>query len=135
VPDEDFEARVDLTADQCVVDESNFFIRGHIQIPIDKHAEPLAFAVWTSLSKESFDQMSLRWDHGDRVSDGPYFGWLCTPIWIYPDTIHLPLSVRCRPPGQTPLFTVENNDHPLAIDQQRGITVQTWHELALKLLS
>ena len=32
--DEDFQRRVDLTADQCVIDEEFFFIRGHIEIPI-----------------------------------------------------------------------------------------------------
>ena len=33
VPEDEFARRVELTADQCVVDGKTFFVRGHIQIP------------------------------------------------------------------------------------------------------
>jgi hypothetical protein len=40
-----------------------------------------------------------RWESPDRSSDPPYFGWLCSPILVYPSTIHLKLSVQSRAPG------------------------------------
>jgi hypothetical protein len=134
VPECEFAQRVDLTPDQCVVDEQTFFIRGHIEIPIHNFPEPLSFSVWSSLSEHSFLHMSERWDSPDRVTDPPYFGWLCSPIAAYPSTIHLKLSVQSRPPGLTPLFTVEESDHPLAIDQRNGIAIDRWHQIAHEIL-
>jgi hypothetical protein len=134
VPAEEFDARVELTEDQCVVDEQHFFVRGHVQIPVHGSGEPLEFSVWSSLSEESFCDMALNWDSPERTELPPYFGWLCTPVWVYPGTIHLPLSVQCRERGLTPIFTVTNFTHPLAVDQQNGITIQQWHEMAQQLL-
>ena len=134
VPESEFAQRVELTPDQCVVDEQHFFVRGHIEIPIHDTAESLAFSVWSSLSERSFLHMSERWESPDRDGDEPYFGWLCSPIPCYPSTIHLKLSVQSRAPGVTPLFTVEPTDHPLALDQHNGIDVERRHELAHRLM-
>jgi hypothetical protein len=134
VPEAEFDRRVELTRDQCVVDEKLFFIRGHIEIPVHDFPEPPSFSVWSSLSKESFLHVCERWEAPDRATDAPYFGWLCSPIAIYPSTINLKLSVQSRPPGLTPLFTVEPNDHPLALDQRNGISIERWHEFAHRLL-
>lgn len=134
VPEGEFAERVELTADQCVIDEQTFFIRGHIEIPIKNHSEPLAFLVWSSLSEQSFVHMTKRWDAQDRAADSPYFGWLSSPIPVYPNTIHLKLSIQSRSPGLTPLFTVETSEHALSIDQNRGITIEQWHDLAHRLL-
>lgn len=135
VPEDEFDQRVELTADQCVIDGNTFFVRGHIEIPILDHDQPLAFSVWSSLSEASFVEMTDRWQALDRVNDGPYFGWLCSPIAVYPSTIHLKLSVNMRVPGLTPLFEVEPTDHPLAVDQRQGISIAQWHAMALALMA
>ena len=134
VPEGEFAQRVDLTPDQCVVDEKTFFVRGHIEIPIHDYPEPLAFSVWSSLSERSFLHMSGRWDSSDRASDPPYFGWLSSLIAVYPSTLHLKISVQSRPPGVVPLFSVEENKHLLSIDQHSGISIDRWHEIAHRLL-
>ena len=134
VPEIEFDKRVELTKDQCVVDKQTFFIRGHIEIPIHNYSESLAFAVWSSLSEESFIHMSERWESPERASDPPYFGWLCSPISAYPSTIHLKLSVQSRSLGLTPLLTTQLTEHPLSIDQHNGISIKRWHELTHKLL-
>lgn len=134
VPEAEFNQRVQLTPDRCIIDRQHFFIRGHIEIPIHNYPEPLAFAVWSSLSEKSFLHMSERWEAPDRASDPPYFGWLCSPIAVYPSTIHLKLSVQSRPPGLTHIFTLEPTEHPLAIDQRNGISIDRWHQIAHQLL-
>ena len=40
VPENEFAQRVELTSDQCVVDDQTFFIRGHIEIPIRDYPSP-----------------------------------------------------------------------------------------------
>jgi hypothetical protein len=135
VPDAEFENRVELTADYCVIDDETFLVRGHIQIPIHGHHDPLAFSVWSSLSRDSFLHMADRSEAADRADDAPYFGWLCSSLPVYPSTLHLKLSVHQRPPGLTPVFIVEDDDHPLAVDQREGVDVARWHQLALQLLT
>jgi hypothetical protein len=70
VPESEFDSRVELTQDQCVVDEEHFFIRGHIDIPIHGQDEPLSFSVWSSLSEESYLRMSDRWEEPDALEAG-----------------------------------------------------------------
>src|SRR6266513_1176133 len=84
VPDADFDQRVELNADQCVVDKKHFFIRGHIEIPIHNYPEKLSFSTWSSLSEQSFLHMCDRWVDANRAADSPFFGWLCSPIPVYP---------------------------------------------------
>lgn len=134
VPEAEFSERVELTADQCVIDNQHFFIRGHIELPIHDNPEPLAFSVWASLSEKSFLHVCERWEAPDRASDPPYFGWLCSRISIYPNTVHLKMSVQSRAPGVVPQFTVEPTNHPLALDQHNGISIARWHEIAHELL-
>ena len=134
VPESEFDKRVDLSPDQCVVDGQTFFIRGHIEVPIHEYPDRLSFSVWSSLSEQSFIHVSKRWEDPDRASDPPYFGWLCSPIAAYPSTIHLKLSVQSRPPGLTPLFSLGPTEHPLSIDQRNGISIQRWHAIAHQLL-
>ena len=134
VPEAEFARRVELTPDQCVIDGKTFFVRGQIDIPIHDYPEPLLFSAWCSLSETSFAHMSDHWEWPDRDLDPPYFGWLLTAIDVYPNTVHLKVSVQSRVPGLPPIFTVEPTDHPLALDQHHGISIARWHVLAHQLL-
>lgn len=134
VPEAEFQQRVLMSADVCVIDEKIFLLRGHIEIPVLDIGESASFSVWTSLSEASYMHLGKRWEAPDRANDPPYFGWLCTQIPVYPSTLHLKLSVQSREPGLVPLFTVEPTEHPLAVDQHRGITSARWHELARALM-
>jgi hypothetical protein len=134
VTENEFEKRVDLTRDQCVVDEQHFFVRGHIQIPIIGSDDVFSWSVWCSLSEQSFLYASDRWFEPARVNDPPYFGWLMTSLPVYPETRHLKTSVQSREVGYVPLVTVESTEHPLAIEQHNGITRARVEEIAHALL-
>ncbi len=134
VSESEFSQRVELNPDQCVVDGRNFFVRGHIEIPIRGYPDPMAFSVWSSISQQSFVHMCQRWEAPDRAADPPYFGWLCSPIAVYPSTIHSKLSIQSRSVGFIPLFTVEPTSHSLALDQNNGISIERWHAIAHRLL-
>ena len=72
-PEAEFDERVELTADQCVVDGEHFFVRGHIELPIIDTTDTFAWSVWCSLSEKSFRDMTERWEDPLRDGDG-YFG-------------------------------------------------------------
>jgi hypothetical protein len=87
-----------------------------------------------SLSESSFEEVSEHWDDPERTWIGPHFGWLCTPIPEYPDTMLLKTSVRQRPPGERPLVELEPTDHRLSRHQREGIEPADLREIIQRLL-
>lgn len=130
VAESEFRSRVELTDNQCIVDDKHYFIRGHIDIPVLASTEVFSWSVWCSLSEKSFWHASKRWKKKSRVNDDPYFGWLMTRLPVYPDTLHLETSVKPREVGRVPLVTVERLEHPLAVEQRHGITSERVREIA-----
>ena len=67
--------------------------------------------------------MSELWESFGRENEPPYFGWLSTALPCYPDTLNLKTHVHTRPVGLRPLVELEPTEHPLAVEQQNGITM------------
>ncbi|MCA8917803.1 MAG: DUF2199 domain-containing protein [Planctomycetes bacterium] len=127
----------ELADSACVIEtanETSFYVRGHIEIPIRDYAEPFIWSVWASLSEMSFEHAMEHWNTEGREADEPYFGWLCSSLPVYPDTMFLKTGVQSMPVGLVPLITLEPTDHPLAVDQRSGVDieqVQSWAERLL----
>ncbi len=135
VPEDEFDGRVELDDSLCVIDRQHFFVRGHIQLPIRDHDEPFAWSVWCSVSKESIARMMQLWDDPERVHAEPYFARVSTSLPTYePETLHLKTTLHERDPGIIPLVELEPTDHPLAVEQREGITMERVQHLAHVLL-
>ncbi len=134
VPKEERETRCNLTSDLCIIDGEHFFIRGCLEIPVLVGPRPFVWGVWTSLSKENFKRAVEMWEKPGREHEPPYFGWLCTSLPLYPDSLHLETHVHTRPIGQRPFVELEPTDHPLSVEQRRGITMERVREIAEALL-
>jgi hypothetical protein len=125
------EKRTELTEDFCVIDEQHFFIRGHIQIPIIDSHEKFIWSVWASLSAENFLKSNELLLVEGREDEEPYFGWLSTELSIYPvTTLSLKTRVHTQEVGAVPLIELEETDHPLAVEQREGITLERVKEIA-----
>lgn len=133
VPREEFDDRVELTQDLCVVDGKTFFIRGHIEIPIVGRADVFSWSAWCSLSETSFRDCMARWHDSDRIGD-THFGWLCTALPLYPSTLHLKANVRSREVGVVPSIEIQPCDHPLYSDQQNGLSWKRIEAMVHELL-
>jgi hypothetical protein len=134
IPEADREARAELLDDFCSVDGEHFFIRGLHEIPIIGREETFGWGVWTTLSKASIETVQDAWERPDRDSIGPFFGWLNTSLEFYPETINLKTHVHINPPPFIPSIELEPTDHPLAVEQRRGMTLQRAIEIAEALL-
>lgn len=127
VAEEERDIRVELTSDTCVIDCEHFFIRGVIQIPVDGHADLLGFGVWVSLKRENFIEYIK---HLDSAQIGPFFGWLCTRLTCYAEnTLLLKTMAHFRGGGLRPVIELEATEHPLAVDQRKGITLRRAWEI------
>jgi hypothetical protein len=129
VPEAERLKRCHLTSDTCVVDDEFFFVRGCLEVPVSGQSEPLSWGVWTSLSAANFRHFEDLYEQPGRASHGPFFGWLSSHIWIYPDTLNLKSMVHLRDDGIRPFVELEQTDHPLAVEQRQGITVERVAEI------
>jgi hypothetical protein len=113
----------------CVIDKEDFFVRGCLDVPIIGHDDVFSWGVWVSVSKKSFDKIVELWGNKHRGNEGPFFGWLCNDIKIYPETFNLKTNVQLRDNGLRPFIELEPTDHPLAIEQRNGIKLKRVEEI------
>jgi len=129
VPKEERDRRCFLDEDYCVINEEDFFVRGCLEVPIIGQDEPFIWGVWVSLSRKNFERTRELEEDPKRVEEPPYFGWLCSRIEIYPDTAGLKTNVHTSPVGKRPSIELEPTDHPLAVEQRIGISVERVQEI------
>ena len=130
-------AESELGQEQCIIVAEggpHFFVRACLEIPIIDQQRAFTWGVWVSLSEQSFAEVSEHWDDPERTKSGPYFGWLCTIIPEYPDTMYLKTSVHQREVGLRPLVELESTDHLLSVHQREGVSSKDMQSIIAKVL-
>ena len=123
VPEADFASRVFLTSDLCVLDNEHFFIRCVLPFRIRRTEDDLYWGVWSTLSEVNFVRYQAAYDE-DTSDWEPMFGYLANRLPGYPDTLALKVSVQTQGEGDRPVLTLEPTDHPLAIEQRDGMSLE-----------
>jgi hypothetical protein len=126
-----------LGEEQCIIESGeglHHFVRTCLEIPVRGTGAVFTWGVWVSLSERSFEEMSEHWEDPERTTLGPYFGWLCTTIPEYPDTVFLTTRVHQRAVGLRPTVELEPTEHPLAVHQREGIEPAELQEIVRKVL-
>lgn len=129
-PDER-DARAVIGTDQCIIDQQLFFLRGCLEIPIIGRSEPFLWGLWATVWEKDFDEIADSWETpGREKTHGPFKGRLANSLEDYPATFNLKLRIDLQPVGTRPLFCIEELAHPLAQEQQNGISYQAAMERA-----
>jgi hypothetical protein len=134
VPAENRDRRCVLESDTCVVDQEHFFIRGCLEIPVIGEKEAFAWGVWVSLSRDRFGDFIACFNAPTRSHIGPFFGWLSAELPLYASTENLKTHVHLRDDGVRPYIELEPTDHPLALAQRNGMTVDRVAEIYAHLM-
>ncbi len=134
VPPDERERRIIIKESLFILDEQHFFHRGRILIPITDHNENLIFNVWTSISAENFDKRMNLWEDPARTKQEPYFGWLQTSIPTYGNTINIKSIAIEQAVGLIPEIKSIEENHPLTIDQENGITYKRAVEIVDEII-
>jgi hypothetical protein len=124
IPDAERSRLAQLTADTCIIANEDFFIRGCLEIPVHGRSDPFVYGVWVSLSPKNFQRYQELFAATDRLEEPAYFGWLCNSLPGYPDTLNLKTNVHLRPYPLRPRIELQPTDHPLAIEQREGISIE-----------
>ena len=76
IPEEEWEGRIEMNEDLCIVDDEHFFIRGAIEIPVTDDEGPFIWDIWVSLSESNFELTTEYWEtEGRERKLDPMFGW------------------------------------------------------------
>ncbi|WP_037465778.1 DUF2199 domain-containing protein [Shimazuella kribbensis] len=133
---EEKETRCEINSDICVIDDRYFFIRGCIEIPVAGMLEPFIWDVWVSLNESNIKKTIEVWDiKGREEKVKPMFGWLSTSIPCYPETLNLKTMVHMRRVGVRPFIELEPTEHPLSVEQRKGITMDRIKQIAEQFCS
>lgn len=135
IPEAERDSRGKIDSDVCIIDRKDIFVRGCLEIPIVGCGDQFVWGVWTSVSETSFKRIVELWNASNLEQEPPLFGWLCNRISIYPETFGLKSHLHLRNGGKRPLIELEATDHPLAVEQREGITLQRVEEIAASLLT
>jgi hypothetical protein len=81
------------------------------------------------LSEENFRTWVQVFGENHRSHIGPFFGWLDAWLKPYPDTMNLKTMVHLRDDGIRPYIALEPTEHPLAVEQRSGISVDRVAEI------
>jgi hypothetical protein len=130
IPDAELDRRVVFTLDQCVIDQREFYLRGRIPVPVIGRQEPFIWGVWALVSQEDFIRCNERWKVEGRETDPPFQAFLHTRLPMYGDTVGIELKVRTQVVGRRPHFEVVDTKHPLAVEQQEGMTMERARQIA-----
>ncbi len=139
IPKTEYDRRVYLTKDLCSIDESSFYIRGKLNIPIRDSDEYFHWGVWVKQTRESFYRYLESYGR-DQTGDHSY-GWLSADFYLdkrwrarHTDRM-LKSDVHWGGAGQQPeIFIFESEDHPLAYDQRNGISWDHAVELTMNTI-
>lgn len=113
-----------LSEDFCVLGGEHFFVRGVLELPILRSGgNRFGFGVWSSLSRKNFEIYVASFDSGDQGGLGPWFGWFSNALKGYPETLSLKCQVHPQADRKRPLFELEPTEHPLALEQRYGISL------------
>lgn len=121
--------RARITSDSVELDGAHFFVRGVLMVPVLGEDMALGLGAWSTLSPASYARYSETFDDDDQGRVGPFFGWFANRVPGYPDTLGLKCSVQPQDGNQRPRLTLEPGDHPLAIEQRAGITLERLEDI------
>lgn len=134
LPRSEWEQRVVISPDQCVIDDRFHYVRGRFAIPVHGLDEPFIWGVWTRLRGEDFFRTNKLWSDPSRTNEPDYPGLLNSDLPLYGDTRDLSVYVRTMPVGRRPHFFPVDAEHPLAVEQSYGMSMDRVVRIAERML-
>lgn len=116
----------EISSDFCVIthpDQTDYFIRAVLTIPINDECNDLSYGIWVSVSEKSFldYQLNFKKDHEETI----YFGMICNVIPEYEEsTMYLHANVVTRNGGIRPEIFPHECEHQLLSDWENGISMK-----------
>lgn len=107
---------------------------GRLEIPIIRLTEPFVWLTWVTVSEADFYRTSELWETPGREREPPYAARVQSEFPYEVSTLNLKATLQTQALGDRPLVFVDAGDHPLALQQNTGITHDQARQLAERCL-
>jgi hypothetical protein len=132
--EEERELRAQVSDDMCSLDDSRFFLRGLLEIPIPELGSRFAYGAWVELQHADWLRAVELWDDPAGIDEPPFSGYLTDELVPYEDTRGLPALLQLEEVDRVPSIQVLDRTHPLGREQRDGISAERSDELAAVVL-
>jgi hypothetical protein len=121
-----------LADDFAVLDESRFFVRGLLEVPIPELESRFGFGAWLEVEQSEFQQLLQQWKEPEQFP--PVVGTLANELGPYTATTGLRAILYPTTLDELPSVGLEDAEHELFTDQRNGISVARSDVLAAAVL-
>jgi hypothetical protein len=132
--DEERAGRTRLTDDFAVLDDNRFYVRGLLELPIPELESHFGYGVWLEIEQPDFAHLLKHWKDPDQSEFPGTPGLLANELEPYAPTNGLRVLLQPVSADLLPSVAVLDAAHPLAIDQQSGISGADSDRLASTVL-
>ena len=124
---------VERSSEWCVIGDTGF-IRAVVNVPVvdapTDGVQRFSWGVWVMVRGKDFRRIILdTWESGMPHDEPMPAGVMGNEIPGYPNTLFMDVEIDARSATQRPSVYFKNGEHPLTIEQQRGITMVRVQEI------
>jgi hypothetical protein len=127
LPEEQRKTRAKIHTDLCSLDDSRYFIRGVVYVPVKGLGIDFGWGVWAEVSKDTFSHYHELYDK-DGSNEPPTAGILANTPPGY-DNIKQPIEIHFGPPDKRPIFKPTPTDSAFYHEQIEGLPARKWHSI------
>ncbi|MDQ0667600.1 DUF2199 domain-containing protein [Pseudomonas sp. W2I6] len=125
---DDRESGVQENNDLAIIGGKQFFIRALLPLPVLGREEVFHIGIWVRIQQLDFERVYELWDDPQQSSEPPFSVTIANDIPGLPATCGLPAMLNLTDPANRPKVTLIASNHPLSLEQCRGITAHRAHE-------
>lgn len=109
----------------CTLDESRYFIRAVLPVPINYEKDEFLWGVWCEVSRHDHDRYVKAYAEGALGDLGVIKGWLANDLPVYEEAVGLEVELHCSQEERPRVMVL--SDSVLKTEQDDGID-RTRHE-------
>lgn len=121
VPEAERTVRAKVDDDLCMIDESRFFVRCVLPIPVTDGGKDYCWGVWAEVDELSFRRVLELWSAPEQVNEPAIEARLANEIPYYGSTYGLRVALRLTGPSTRPSVSLVDEHHLLSKHQSEGV--------------
>ncbi|MES2153426.1 MAG: DUF2199 domain-containing protein [Pseudomonadota bacterium] len=120
---EDRSRLVQENSDLCIIEGKRFFVRALLPLPVATREIPYCIGLWVEIAREAFDRIYDLWESDEQLNESPFSAYVANEIPTAIGSLGLEAELHLTGPSTRPNIWLKPSNHPLYIEQTRGVDV------------
>jgi hypothetical protein len=121
VPEAERGARTKVDDDLCMIDETRFFVRTILPIPVTDGGKDYCWGVWAEVEEPGFRRVLELWSAPEQLNEPVIEARLANEMPYYGGTYGLRVSLRLTGPTTRPSISLVDQHPVLSKHQSEGV--------------